>query len=629
MLTSTAPFSNTVYFDLTVTVPSGLIITQFDMPTQDGGSSSELDVYTTAIGGTHTGNHSNPAAWTLVSSATSFEQAAPTVIVLDKGFYLAPGTYGMALHHKNMRHVYLNGATQVPPLPTVFSTAEMSVDLTNGRIQNSNLAAPFSGGESGVRTPNLTIHYQMTSYVHFTPAPVTGLSPLNVQFNDGSVSMDQVAGITLWAWDLDNDLVDETFVQNPSSVYACGDHTVRLTVFDSTGTFTVTRTDVVAVDTLVANWSWTKIGDPAVFQFTDLSSPSATSWAWDLDGIPGTDSTVQNPVFFYQPGCAPVAVSLTASNSCRTDTKVIEIAPMPTLETLFDTNNAGVAGTGNFFDINVTAPDGIEICGMHVNCNDAGGTPFTIDFYTIPGTYVGNDTNPTGWSMVTGAGVSQPRDEQTYVQLATPVYLPPGTHGAVVHMNTVGPAYMGTGSNPAPGLTSYSNADITLSLGQARSAPFGGTLFTPRIWSGRLHYATQPQGLGAYYTFGAGCAGSLGVVGNTATALPHLGQPWTMEFDNVPFGVLPFYGLSNTTFGGFPLPLPGSLIGAPGCDILIAADFNGGLVTAVGNVATWTLNVPNASVFLGLHIYTQALSFDPVNALGGVFSDGATALIGS
>ena len=618
--------SNTVYFDMTVTAPTGLIITQMDLRAQNGIATTSFDVYLTAAGGTHTGNHSNAAAWTLATSASApVATLNPTVLNFDRAFYVAPGTYGVAIHHKDCRHVYTNGATQVPPLPTVFTTAEMSVDVSNGRIQNSTLAAPFSGGESGIRTPNVTIYYQTTSAAQFLASPRAGTSPLTVQFTDGSASMDPL-GFSIYAWDLDGDGIDDNFTQNPTFTYGCGNHTVRLTVFDSLGTYSVTRADVIVVDQLNANFTWSFVGNPSTVQFTDTSGGVITNWAWDLDGDTIVDSNAQNPLWVYAPGCGPTTVTLTTSNSCRTASRTIDIASTPSIEAPFTANNAGAAGAGNYFDANVTAQDGIEVCGLHVHCNDGlGGTPITVDFYYRDGTYVGSDTSAVGWTQVSGTGVSAPFGTPTYVQLASPVYLTPGVHGIAVHLNGIGPAYTnGNGANQA-----FSNADVALTLGVARTAPFGGTLFTPRVWNGRLNYTTASQGMPGYYQIGAGCAGPLGIPGNVGVARPSIGPTMAVDFTNVPVGVLAFIGVSNASFGGIPLPLDAGIIGAPGCNILMSADVNGGLAFATAGVAPWLVPIPLDPAFLGVRLYTQGLSFDGTNALGGSFSDGAAMLIGN
>ncbi|MEQ1633189.1 MAG: PKD domain-containing protein [Planctomycetota bacterium] len=622
---------NTVFVDLTVTAPTGLIITRFDINGAGLSATSALDVYMTATPGTHVGNQSNAAAWTLkgtcpqVTIGTQNSATSPHFAVLDRGIYVAPGTYGLALHLKNWRHVYT--PITVPAQPTVWTSAEMSLDTIAARIQTSTLAAPFSGASSSPRTPNLAVHYQTTSAPAFSATPRAGTGPLNVTFTDQSVSMD-LGGIVAWAWDLDGDNIDDAFVQNPTRSYNCGTYSVRLTAFDALGFTQTTKTDYIVVDALTSNFTWQKIAEPATFQFTSQSSATATTFAWDLNGDTVVDSNLQNPTFSYAPGCAPVPVTLTVTNSCRTVSRTIQVAPSSTILTTLAANNAGATGYAVNFDANVTATDGIEVCGVYVNVNvGTGGAALTCDIYTRNGTYVGNDLSPTGWNLVTGTGTAEVIGVPTYIQLASPIYLTPGIHGFTVVLNGAGLAYTnGTGANQT-----YTNADVTLTLGQVRTIAFNNTstLFTPRVFNGRLNYSTAATGMAGYYTYGAGCAGSLGIPGNSSSAFPRLGQNMVVDHNNTPAGVIPFLGFSNTLFQGFPLPIDAGPLGAPGCPILQSADINAGLAFAVGGVSTWSIFIPNDPVFVGVHIYTQAFSFDGINALGGAFSDAAAGLIGN
>ncbi len=628
VLTATAPFSNTIYADLTVTNPTGLILTQINMRAQDGAAATNaFDVYLTAAGGTHVNNHQTAVPWTLKGTCSGFGTANPTVLTLDRGIYIAPGTYGLALHCKGFRTVYTNGTTQAPPLPLVFSNADMALDCTTSVIQNSTSAAPFSGGQSAVRTPNLQLFYQNTSAVNFTATTRSGNGPLTVNFTEGSVSMDP-AGFTVFAWDLDGDGVDDTFGPTASRTYTCGDYSVRLTAYDALGNYPITRTNYVTVDLLGAVFTWSKVSEPALFQFTSTASTSTTSYAWDLDGDTVVDSTVANPTWAYAPGCAPVNVSLTVANSCRTFTRTSQIAPTDSIETTFAANNAGATGYAVNFDANVTALDGIELCGLHLNMNTLTiGTPFTLDVYTRRGTYVGFDTNPAGWTQVSGASATNAIGSQTYVQLNSPIYLPPGITGFTVVATGSALAYTnGTGTNQT-----FSNADVTLSLGQVRTTLFSttSTLFTPRVLNVRLNYKDASLGMAGYYTYGAGCVGSLGIPGNVGVARPRVGQNLVVDFTNTPAGVIPFIGFSNTLFQGFPLPIDAGLIGAPGCNIQTSADINGGLAFAVGGVSNWSIGIPLDPAFVGVHLYIQGFSFDVINALGGSFSDAASGLIGN
>lgn len=622
---------NTVFLDINVTAPTGIILTRFDINGAGLGTTSAVDVYTTVLGGTHVGNQSNAAAWTLKGTCTQVQIGAqnsatnPHIANLDRGFYLAPGIYGVALHLKNWRHVYTPVTT--PPQPTTWVSAELTLDTTFARIQSSTLTAPFSGASSSPRTPNLAVHFSTTSVANFTATPRTGNSPLTVNFSEGSVSLDP-AGFSLFAWDLDGDGIDDAFGPTASRTYTCGDYSVRLSAFDASGTVQVTRTNYITVDLLGQNFTWDKVAEPATFQFTGVASASATSYAWDFNGDTVIDSTIANPQWSFAPGCGPQAVTLTVANACRTLSRTMNVAPTDSIATTFVANNAGATGYAVNFDANVTNPDGIELCGLHVNVNVAtGGAALTCDVYTRDGTYVGNDLSPTGWNLVSGTGTAGTIGEQTYIQLASPVYLTPGIHGFTVVLNGAGLAYTnGTGANQT-----YTNADVTITAGQVRTLAFNSTstLFTPRVINARLNYKDVSLGMAGYYTYGTGCAGTLGVPGNRGVTRPVVGNNMVVDFTNTPAGVIPFIGFSNTLFQGFPLPIDGALLNAPGCFIRTSADINGGLAFAVGGVSNWSIGIPLDPVFVGVRLYIQGFSFDGVNALGGTFSDAAVGLIGN
>ena len=74
-------------------------------------------------------------------------------------------------------------------------------------------------------------------YAGFTATPISGRSPLNVQFTDTSYSSDK-GGVTSWAWDFNGDSKIDSTLQNP--VYTFGAATfdkyfdVSLTVTDAT-----------------------------------------------------------------------------------------------------------------------------------------------------------------------------------------------------------------------------------------------------------------------------------------------------------------------------------------------------------------------------------------------------------
>lgn len=643
--TTLVPYTGaqTLYFDVNVTNPNGIFVSQIDIRCVVGLGSlpGTLDVYRTAVGSTQASLRNSPSSWRRVGTATIAAVGVPATGVLSQPFYLAPGTYGIGLHCIVIQPQYFNPGTTGQ---LIYSNADVAIDCTAGVAQNSTATAPIGGGVSAApRVAQISLTYTLAGHTtDFTVSPAAGnaplsfagVSPQNLIFTDESHTSDPGGLLPLWDWDFDGDNVTDQTTNVPTAAFnytSCGTFNVSVTSYDALGPVTKTKVGFVAMDPLTGGFTFAKIGDPAVFQFTDTSS-GATGWQWNLDGVPGIDSTAQNPVFAYAAGCAPVTVTQTVTNACRNTSVTRTLVPEPSIETLIvGTNNAGNAGGAVYFDVNVTNPDGVQICGFGLNMNEAvGGTPMQATFWEKAGTSVGSENVAGAWTnrgaVFTNASR---RDTETLVTLPAPVYLAPGLHGFAIQCTGVGQAYSGTGTSPAPANTSYSNADLTLTLGTSLNVAFTGAPFSPRIWSGRINYRTVAQNMSGYYKFASGCAGTAGVPGNVAVALPTIGQNLQVNFPNVPFGALVFYGFSNTLLNGtIPLPVDAGPLGAPGCPVLISPDVTGPLLLSPN--PTWTEFVPVLPSLLGAHFYTQAFSFElpGFNTLGGSLSDGATGVIG-
>jgi len=197
-------------------------------------------------------------------------------------------------------------------------------------------------------------------------------------------------------------------------------------------------------------------------------------------------------VFLDANGVASVNASALVAGvdeACGYTVTTAGVTPVPgNIQTLFNSNNGGNSGGVVYFDIAVGAND-IVISDIDINTSDVG--PFTMDVYTLEGTYVGNTGSAAPWGTPinasgTGAGVDMPSN----AVLDAPLTLTANTtYGmALVLDATHAHAYSGTGSDPAPGQLSYSNADVTLNLGSAANVPFAGGEFTPRIFNGDIHY---------------------------------------------------------------------------------------------------------------------------------------------
>jgi hypothetical protein len=140
-----------VYFQVVVTSPTGIVVTAMDTNCRNQTSPTyTLDVYITDR--TYQGKEASRPEWTQVSTGQGKSAAAnmPARVDLDD-FFLAPGSYGMALTH-SLGHGYTNG--------TGSNQKYTNQDLTLNLGTATNI--PFTGNVFGPRIWNGTIHYQAT-----------------------------------------------------------------------------------------------------------------------------------------------------------------------------------------------------------------------------------------------------------------------------------------------------------------------------------------------------------------------------------------------------------------------------------------------------------------------------------
>lgn len=158
-----------------------------------------------------------------------------------------------------------------------------------------------------------------------------------------------------------------------------------------------------------------------------------------------------------------------------------------TLPTIYASDN-GLTNATVYYDVTVTTP--LYLTAMDINTSAAAGSELLLDVYrtAVGGTHVGNETNPAAWlPMSAGKGVAAGTDLPSRIDLTTPFFLPAGTYGiAVVASNFAYRYTNGTGANQ-----NYNNAAIAIATGSATSAPFGGSLFSPRVANTTLCYRTD------------------------------------------------------------------------------------------------------------------------------------------
>jgi len=249
----------------------------------------------------------------------------------------------------------------------------------------------------------LVIEYlEEAPIANFTTNTTNGYNPLTVQFTDTSTG----GKTTTYAWDFNNDGIVDSTAQNPTYTYsAAGTYTVKLTVTNSVGSSTEIKNDFIvvyqpAVAYFTANTTNGEL--PLNVKFTDLSTGTVTSWAWDFDGDGITDSTEQNPTHTYVYS-GIYTVKLTVSNpggmsNSKTITDYITVKPAPQPDLIIMSIDPNV-GAGGYLFANEPNVISVTVKNNGTAASDAttvnviiNGTSYTVD---VPALDVGADTTVT------------------------------------------------------------------------------------------------------------------------------------------------------------------------------------------------------------------------------------------
>ncbi len=195
----------------------------------------------------------------------------------------------------------------------------------------------------------------------FVASPTEGCAPLTVSFTDNSTG-----GPTSWLWDFGDGSTSTD--QNPTHTYETpGNYTVSLTISNGVDSDTETKENYISVGAVPeASFSASpRSGPPPLqVQFTDNSTGNPTSWLWDFGD--GSTSTDQNPTHTYNEE-GSYTVSLTVSNACGEDTKVVE--------------NYIVVGGSLVADFTATPVEGCSPLEVSFTDNSTGGpTSWLWDF---------------------------------------------------------------------------------------------------------------------------------------------------------------------------------------------------------------------------------------------------------
>ena len=161
-----------------------------------------------------------------------------------------------------------------------------------------------------------SVRAQLTA--HFGATPLSGCSPIVVQFSDSSTG-----GAVSWLWDLGNG--STSTVQNPSKTYTVpGTYSVTLTITDAAGNSnTQTRSNIVTVIpkpqvSFTASDSMPGCAPKAVAFTPNIVAgvPGTLSYTWDFGD--GTLSNSASPTHIYATnGNFDVTLSVTNAQGCN------------------------------------------------------------------------------------------------------------------------------------------------------------------------------------------------------------------------------------------------------------------------------------------------------------------------
>jgi PKD repeat protein len=516
--------------------------------------------------------------WTDAPGPTS---GAPYVNNLDLSVTVGASTYrgnvfsgassitgGTADIRNNTELVFLPAGTSGSFSVTVTATSIAGDGVPgNGDTSDQDFALLVYNGTEG--TPAAPV-------ANFTGSPTAGEAPLTVNFSDASTG-----SITSWAWDFGD--TGTSTAQNPSHVYSNpGTYTVTLTVTGPGGSDTLTRVDYVTVSepgAPVANFAGTPTSGnaPLTVNFTDLSSGSITSWAWDF-GDTGT-STAQNPSHVYSnPGTYSVTLTVTGPGGTgaltRTDYITVNAPPASTFYYVSFAGSASVPNVGTVEDEDIVSYDtgtgtwslyfdgsdvglgSTDVNAFHVRANGSILMSFDSTSFSVPGLTGG----PDGTTVLD-------RD----VVLFTPTSTGATTAGSFSFYFDGSDVDLGTSSSEdIDGLCELSDGSLLLStignpgvtglsgLADEDILRFAGTFgaATSGTWS--LHFDGSDVGLGSS---SSGDTDGIGLLGGTSLVLSTLGNftagiAWNDE------DLVRFTGtLGSATSGTFSMQLDLSTLG--------------------------------------------------------------------
>ncbi|NUP95539.1 MAG: hypothetical protein HUU28_05175 [Planctomycetaceae bacterium] len=182
-------------------------------------------------------------------------------------------------------------------------------------------------------------------------------------------------------------------------------------------------------------------------------------------------------------------------------------------------NNGGSPNWAMFFDVAATGGDFL-VTELTTASNAGANVQYSVEVLVYTGSGLGGPvasgpgSSPVGW---TSLGTVSATQGATASGISLPIDIPDitvlngQTTGVALRFTGAGPRYFGTGT---PAYSVYSDANLALTTGDARSAPFTttGSFFTSRALVGSITYESLASGPVTYCTGGtttSGCVASI------------------------------------------------------------------------------------------------------------------------
>lgn len=231
------------------------------------------------------------------------------------------------------------------------------------------------------------INVDVNKSPQFDGSVLKGVAPVDVSFNTW---MPEHKSGTTYSWDFGDGSTSTE--RSPTHKYThSGNYTVKLTVTNSSGTFTTEKPNYIKVGTLpIARFHADEIQGiaPLKVHFIDESTGDPESWFWDFGD--GNTSTAQSPEYLYTRS-GSYNVTLTVKNDFGSSTLMrMSDGRMVYLPTASESNNSTTSGT------NSSSTNGSASNGSSTNGSASNGTIVTD---ATNGTTVvdgGADANNTG-----------------------------------------------------------------------------------------------------------------------------------------------------------------------------------------------------------------------------------------